>query len=459
MATFNRTTRIAAPAEFAFAWHERPGAFERLAPPWEEMEVLEKKGTIRDGDELMFRVKLGGLFWQRWHARHFGYIAGKQFCDEQLSGPFASWKHVHRIESDGPDACVLHDEVEYHLPLEPLSNLTPRFLLEDKIEAMFNYRTAVTKRDIEHHFRTQGAPKRILISGASGMVGTALTAFLQGGGHTVEPLLRRGAKARQNSHTWDPVKGFDADALGRLEGIDAVIHLAGENVFGVWTETKKKAIRESRVLGTRTLAEALAKLKNPPKVFIPASAVGYYGETGDTAVDETGPMGSGFLAEVARDWEAAAKPAIDAGIRTANMRIGVVMSAKGGALAVMRTPFTVGVGGNVGNGRQWMSWVELEDVIGLFYHVLLTESVSGAVNTVAPFAVTNAELTRTLGRVLGRPTFFPVPAFLVGALPGGMGEEIFLRSVRVVPKKALDTGYKFIFPDLEVAIRSSLGRL
>jgi hypothetical protein len=243
-----------------------------------------------------------------------------------------------------------------------------------------------------------------------------------------------------------------------VSGFDAAIHLAGESIVGRWTPAKKRRILESRTQGTGHLAEAAANATPPPRVFISASAVGFYGNRGDEILREDSGSGEGFAAEICRQWEAAAQPAAKAGIRTAQMRFGVVMSADGGALPKMLTPFRLGLGGRMGNGRQWWPWVSVHDVVGAIQHVLNHESLSGPVNTVAPNPVSNAEFTRILASVLRRPALFPMPAFAVRIIFGEMGEELFLGSQRVAPAKLLASGYQFQHPDLKHALQEILRR-
>ena len=295
---------------------------------------------------------------------------------------------------------------------------------------------------------------KILVTGASGTVGSALVPFLTTGGHSVTRLVR--AEPKPEEVRWDPAAG-QIDKAG-LEGHDAVVHLAGESIAGRWTATKKKKIRDSRVQGTRLLAEALSGLARPPKVLVCASALGYYGNRGEEKLREDSGAGSGFLAEVCQQWEAAAEPARQKGIRVANLRIGIILSSVGGALVQMLLPFKLGVGGKIGSGQQYWSWVAVDDVAGAIHHALTTESLHGPVNTVAPKPVTNLEFTKTLGRVLGRPTIFPMPAFVARLALGEMADELLLSSARLEPGRLLASGYKFRYPELEGALRYLLGK-
>jgi uncharacterized protein (TIGR01777 family) len=294
---------------------------------------------------------------------------------------------------------------------------------------------------------------RILVSGASGPIGAALVPSLASGGAQVVRLVRAPAKNAEQI-SWNPLAAVSA---ADVSGFDAVIHLAGESVVGRWTEAKRKAIRDSRVEGTRNLAAALAKTDAKPGVLVCASAIGFYGNRGDELLREESPGGQGFLPAVCREWEEASRIAAKAGIRTANIRIGMVLSSKGGALTNMLTPFKLGLGGRLGSGKQWMSWIHVDDIVGAIHHALNTESLSGAVNLVAPNPVRNAEFTKTLASVLGRPAWFPVPGFALRAAFGGMANELLLASQHVEPAKLAASGYSFRFRELRAALENLVG--
>jgi uncharacterized protein (TIGR01777 family) len=295
---------------------------------------------------------------------------------------------------------------------------------------------------------------RILVSGVSGPIGEALLPSLKTRGYEVSRLVR-GLATGANQIAWDTGKPIAPDTVS---GFDAVIHLAGESIVGRWTDEKKLKIRNSRVAGTAALAEALAHAKAKPQVFVCSSAIGYYGDRGDEVLNEQSSPGSGFLPDVCREWEAATKPAADAGIRTVKMRTGVVLSPKGGALGKMLTPFKMGVGGKIGTGRQWMSWMDVQDMVGAIHHILKSDLLQGPVNMVAPKPVTNAEFTRTLASVLSRPAIFPMPAFVVKLAFGEMGETVLLGSQRVEPAQLVGSGYPFRFSDLPASLENILKR-
>lgn len=292
----------------------------------------------------------------------------------------------------------------------------------------------------------------ILISGSTGLIGSALVSALKEKGHAITALVRTETKNGASGISWDPMEG-EVDA-GRLEGFDAVIHLAGENVAkGRWTESKKKKIRDSRIKSTQYLSAMLAGLSRPPKVFICASAIGYYGDRGDEDLFENSPPGKSFLAEVCSSWEKTTQMASDQGIRVVHLRIGVVLTPKGGALKRMLFPFQMGAGGKIGNGRQFMSWISIDDVVGVIQYVIENESLEGAVNCVTPQPVRNMEFTKTLGKVLFRPTLLPLPAWVAQAVFGQLARELLLASTKVNPKKLQDAGYAFQQPELEGALK------
>jgi hypothetical protein len=302
-----------------------------------------------------------------------------------------------------------------------------------------------------------------LISGASGVLGKALIPFLTTGGHRVATLVRRKPDPEKDEIFWDPAKKrLDAGEIESLfpEGLDVIIHLAGENIGeGKWTREKKEKIVHSRTLGTGLLAEAAAALNRPPKVFLSASAIGFYGDRSCCLLMEDDEAGCDFISDVCVEWEESAKPALREGIRTAYLRIGVVLTPAGGALERLLPPFLLGAGGKIASGKQYMSWIGIDDVIGSVYHVMMNENIDGPINIVSPNPVTNETFSKTLARVLGRPCLFTVPESLVLKLFGEMGKEVLLSSTRVQPVKLIDTGYGFLHPELSGALSHLLGKL
>jgi uncharacterized protein len=295
---------------------------------------------------------------------------------------------------------------------------------------------------------------RILVSGVSGPIGTALLPSLKTRGYNVTRLVRAGATG-EGQLAWDPAKPI---APGMVSGFDAVIHLAGESIVGRWTKTKKIKIRGSRVAGTTTLAEGLAGAQHKPQVFVCSSAIGYYGDRGNEVLNEQSKPGIGFLADVCRDWEAATQPAAKAGIRTVQMRTGIVLSPRGGALGAMLTPFKMGVGGRIGDGQQWMSWIDVQDMVGAIHHILNSDLLQGPVNMVAPKPVKNAEFVKTLASALSRPAILPMPAFAVKLAFGEMGETVLLAGQRVEPSQLVMSGYPYRFTDLGASLENNLKR-
>ena len=458
--TFERSCELPAPAAEAFAWHGRPGALPRLTPPWEDVTVESATGGIVAGAEVALKLNLGPVPL-RWHALHTAYEDrgedGGMFRDVQTSGPFAFWEHTHVVSPlDGnPARSTLTDSVRYLPPGGGLGKSLGAGFAEKKLAAMFAYRHAMTAADLAAHHRFRDEPRRrVLISGADGLIGSQLRPFLSGGGHETAALSR--SDRGDGTVRWDPAAGA-VDAAG-LAGFDAVVHLAGETIQGRWTEAKKRRIRDSRVDGTRLLCESLAKLDEKPEVLVCASAIGFYGDRGGETLTEESAPGDDFLAETCVAWERACDPAREAGIRVVHARFGIVLSPEGGALGKQLPIFRAGGGGPVGGGGQWWSWVGRDDAVGAIHHALMDRSVSGPVNVVAPGATTNAEFTRTLADVLNRPAVVPVPAFAARFAFGEMGETLLLTSARVKPAALTAAGYRFRHPELAATLRHMLGK-
>lgn len=440
------TSEVAAPSSLLFAWHEREGAFERLAPPWEDVHVVERSGGIREGGRAVIDTKIGPVT-QRWIAEHHDYIEGEQFRDVQVKGPFTKWEHTHRVEKvdNAPNRSRLVDEIRFRAPLAPLSN----FVVHGRLETMFRYRHQVTCADVERHV-LWGAEavgkKRVLVSGASGLIGRVLVAMLQGGGHEVIKLVRKPPKDATEIQWNADVPSVSASAL---EGFDAVVHLAGENVGeGKWTEERKAALKQSRIASTRLIAETLAHATQKPGVLVCASGTGIYGDTGETNCDENGARGTGFLAELAAAWEDAAESATSAGIRVVHARIGAVLTPQGGMLEKVLPVFRSGLGGPIAGGNQYLSWIGIDDVAYALYRAVVDDKLSGGVNMVCPEAVPQKEFAKALGHQLHRPAFVPVPRVVLTALYGELAEETALLSSRTTPAKLLALGHPFAQPSL-----------
>lgn len=356
---------------------------------------------------------------------------------------------------DGPTRSILTDSIRYAAPLGPLGALAGELYVDGRIERLLRYRHDLLHDDLLAHARARGAGAlRVAVTGATGMLGSALGPFLTTGGHQVQRIVRGTPGA--GDVAWDPMaETIDAVAL---EGVDAVVHFAGANLAsGRWTDARKKEIRESRIRGTALLARTLAGLARRPKVLVCASAIGIYGDRGDEELTDESTPGGGFLADVCRAWEAAAEPARQAGIRVVHARFGLVLSPAGGGLAKMLPIFQAGAGGRVGHGTQWMSWISVDDAVGVIHFALTTPSVEGPLNAVAPVAVTNGRFTDALATALHRPAVMPVPTFALHALFGEMADATVLASTRCVPARLTALGYPFRHPTVDTALAHVLG--
>lgn len=454
--TFRRTLSLPVPVDTLFAWHERPGAFLRLSPPWDAPRVLEQVGGIRDGARVTLQVQAGPIP-TRWRLIHRDYQPNAQFVDELLAGPFSHWVHTHRFTATGPAASTLDDTIQYTLPGGTLGDLVAHRFADATLDRVFRYRHAVTAGDLARHALWGDRPRsRIAITGASGFLGSQLAAFLSTGGHEVVRIGRGPVVPGTVDVSWDPARGqLDAAAL---DGVDAVIHLAGASIAERWSASHRAAIRDSRVQGTALLARTLASLSRRPAVLLSGSAIGIYGNGGDTEFTEASAPGADFLADVGEQWEAATAPAATAGIRVVHLRTGIVQGAAGGALAAQRPLFAVGLGGRLGSGRQWISPIALDDWIGAVHFLLMRTDLAGPFNLVGPEPVTNAEFTAVLARVMRRPALFPAPAAALQlALGREMANATVLASQRVLPTRLLASGFVFRHPTLEAMLRFELG--
>lgn len=456
MHTFRRRSTVPASPDRVFRWHARPGSFERLLPPWERVEMLER-GPLEAGSRVRLRIRRGPIPLE-WTVEHVEVDEGRGFRDEQVSGPFGRWTHTHRFLPAEEGGCLVEDEVRWEPPGGRLASAFAAPLVERELERVFAFRHRRLSHDLRRSSPGLDRARSVAVTGASGLVGSELSHFLRAAGHRVLRLVRSREAARHDDAVYWNVERAEIDS-GALEGVDAVVHLAGESIFGWrWTEAKKDAILESRRRGTRLLAEALGALERGPEVLVSASGVHFYGDRGREVVTEEAPSGRGFLARVCREWERATGPAERAGIRVVLLRSGVVLNPAGGALEQMLRPFRAGLGGRLGSGKQFMSWIDADDHLGLIHHALRRDSLEGPVNAVAPGAVTNAAFTDVLGRVLGRPTVIPVPRLAVRTVLGEMGRELLLQSTRAHPTKAMGNGFEFEWPDLEASLRHQLGR-
>lgn len=454
--SFVRRTAIDPPVEAVAAWHRRPGALHRLLPPWEPVRVVGDPGAPEPGTRVELRLGPDPLALS-WVSEHRSLEEGCGFADVQVRGPFALWEHEHRFrERGGRAGTILEDRIRFRLPGGAAVNRLLGGRVRRRLERAFTYRQRTVRDDLRtHRARRSAGPWRVAVTGSSGLIGSELVAFLRSGGHEVLRVVR-GPAERGDEIGWDPASGLrDPD---RAEGLDALVHLAAEPLLGPWTSSKKRSILRSREEGTRSLVASLRSLDAPPATLVSTSAVGFYGDRGGERLAEDAGPGEGFLADVCRRWEAAAREAEAAGIRVVRMRLGIVLSGRGGALAAMLPAFRLGLGATLGDGRQWMPWVSLEDVLDAVHLFLDRDSVSGAVNVVAPEAARHGEFVRTLGRVLSRPVPFGLPERLLSLAPGELVEEMLLSSARVVPERLEDAGFTFRHPGLEGALRHQLGR-
>ncbi|NDK90800.1 TIGR01777 family protein [Gordonia desulfuricans] len=441
---------VDAPPDEVFAWHGRPGAIRRLVPPWQPMRVIEEASSLAGGRAILGLP--GGL---RWPADHqpAAYDPPWRFVDELGRDGLASlpvglvgrWRHDHEFESVDPGRTRVIDRVDTPIP--------GRLLRQT-----FRYRHRQLADDVDAHHRARSwaaTPVTVAVTGASGLVGSALTAFLTTGGHRVVRLVRRPASGPDERY-WDPMD--PADHL--LQGVDAVVHLAGASIAGRFTGGHRTAIRDSRITPTRLLAERAA-VSGGPGVFVSASAIGLYGyDRCDELLDESSSRGAGFLADVVAGWEAATSPAQAGGLRVVQVRTGIVQSGRGGTVALLRPLFTAGIGGRLGDGRQWTSWIDIEDLVDVYHRAILDPELAGPVNAVSPEPVRNDEYTRTLARVLNRPALLPVPSPVPELLLGRQGaRELAFADQRVQPRILLERGHAFRRPDLEDSLRHQLGHI
>ncbi len=454
MPIFEWSSVMPASADEVFAYHARPGAFRRLAPPWQKLVMREESGDVTAG-RVAFDVWFGPVR-RHWVAEMGSAMPGRQFVDRQVEGPFSAWEHVHRFVPIDEGKSELRDHIEYRLPAGGFTDSVGEGPTGKALSRLFRFRHERTRLDLGRHAVWADRPRlKVAIAGASGLVGSHLTDYLTTAGHTVIRLVR-GKDAGPGEVPWDPATG--ALYQGALEGVDAVVNFSGVSLASVWTPGRKRAILDSRVQATRTLAEAIARMDRPPAVFVSTSAVGAYGSRGGEIVSEQTGRGEGFLADVTRAWEKAAEPVLGAGVRLVHPRFGLIVSASGGAFAAMLPAFKAGLGTRFGSGDQYWAWVELDDVLAALEWIVHDEELEGTVNLTAPDPLTNREVTKTLGRVLHRPAVLSAPGFIVRRGTLGMGEEMLLASQRAMPARLHERGFHFAFPKLEGALRYELGK-
>ncbi len=452
--TYIKQTLIRAPVERVFSWHAQKGAILRLTPAWAPLKLVSRKGSgIDKGVKVVFKIRLFGLS-MTWEAEHIEHDPNRLFRDRQTKGPFAFWQHSHRFSPEPDGSTLMTDEIEFKLPFGLLGRPFYGFARKE-LERMFSYRHRVLKRGLER-IDPATAPKRILVSGASGTIGSALVPFLQTCGHEVIRLVRKKDHPALDEICWDPAR-HTLDLYG-AGPIDAVINLNGVDISrGRWTRAQKKKILDSRILSTRLLSDTISRLDHMPEVFISASAIGYYGDRADQVLAEDGSKGDSFISKVCADWEDASRGAASSGIRTVNMRTGVVLTPAGGALQRMAAPFKMGLGVVIGRGLQYMSWISMEDMVSGILYCMDNKGLEGPVNFTAPHPVTNKEFSHTLARVFKKKVRFGLPAAMARLLWGQMAKETLLASTRVLPHKLMASGFMFHHETLETALRDMLG--
>lgn len=439
---FDHTAIFDSPVEEVFAWHARPGALSRLTPPWLPLRVVQEAGSLRDGTAVL--VLPGGLAWRASHLPE-GYEPGRRFTDvlsTPVLGDLLGWRHTHVFEAELSGGTRIEDHVRTRVP--------GRFLA-----ATFGYRTRQLAGDLAAHERWPAPgdrPLTVAMTGSSGLVGSALTALLTTGGHRVVRLVR--SDPAGTDRLWQP----DAPAPDLLDGVDALVHLAGASIAGRFTASHKQKVRASRVGPTRRLAELAARARLP--VLVAASAIGFYGaDRGEERLAEDSGRGDGFLADLVADWEAATGPARDGGARVVSIRTGIVQSPRGGMLRLLRVPFQAGLGGPVGDGHAWTSWIGIDDLTDIYLRALLDPRLQGPVNATAPAPVRNRDYAHALASTLRRPARLPVPAVALEAVLGEEGaRELALASQHVLPAKLTAAGHPFRYPAIGGALDHLFGR-
>ena len=453
---YEHKTHVNSNVEDTFAWHERKGSFRRLMPPWEVAEEVRADDTLEEGAQRIFRFPMGPIK-MKWIARHSKYNPPHSFEDDMLKGPFKSWHHKHQFSQNEDGTSVVLDKVNYRLPMGFLGKLVAGKMVRKRIERMFYARQIRLERDLQRHSEFAHLPrKRILVAGSSGLIGRQLVAFLDTGGHDVWRLVRRDVKKGEKELKWLP----ESDEINPddIEGFDVIIHLGGAGIGDKrWSKKRMKLIEDSRVNSTNLLANTIKNLSKKPELFMVASAMGWYGERGDEVLTEKSELGKGFLPRICNNWEQAANGIKDDGVRTINLRTGIVLDATGGALGKMLLPAKLGGGGPIGRGKQWYSWISMDDQIYSMHHLIMKQECEGVYNLAAPEPVRQKKFAKVLGKVLKRPAFIPTPPFAIWFLFGKMGVALTTESTRIIPERLTESGYEFEHSKLEPALRDSLG--
>ena len=457
MNSFRFRSKFKEPVEEVFDWHMRSGTLERLIPPWDKTKVIYSSGAPSEKGEVHLRMRKCGVSFDM-KIGHTDFVRNRLFQDEQKSGPFRYWRHIHRFERSSDGGSVMEDHIEWAAPFGSFGDSICRRLVTSELRRLFTFRHQRLKDELERiRINRSPQPLSIAITGSNGLIGASLCHVLTTMGHTVIPLVRNKESIQSSQAFWDPTTG-EIDR-SKLENIDAVIHLAGEPLLGFrWTEKKKEAIQQSRIVGTEGLAKCLVRLEKPPKVFVSASAVGFYGDRGLEDLTEQAGPGRGFLADLCQAWEGATQPAVDRGIRVVHPRMGIVLTPAGGALSHMLPAFRFSVGARFGKGNRFMSWIDHDDLLSLIVYCVVNEDIEGPVNAVSPNPVSNATFSNLLGEALNRPVVFSVPDQATKMMLGELGTEMFLASTKVVPEVMTKHGFNFKYAALRDSLSFQLGR-
>jgi len=432
------------------------------------LEIVDHTGGINNDDNSIFRINLGPITF-KWVAKHFGYIHNRQFQDKMIKGPFKKWIHTHSFIPQEQNQCIIEDKIDYMLRFGKIGSKIIQKRIQNYLNQLFIYRERILVNDTILEKMTQEKGKNILITGSHGLIGSSLIPLLTNvGRHKITRLVRKvnnnnmGSSPTTNKEDkksifWYPE--YDKLDHHELEGFDIIIHLAGENIFGRWTDIKKQSIFNSRVGSTKLLAKSLTKLSNPPSLLICASAIGYYGDRPNEYITEDSIPGKGFLSEVCQQWEKATHDVTEIGIRVVNTRFGVVLTPKGGILQKLLSPFKLGLGITIGNKDQYISWVSIEDVIKSIFYSITNTSIKGPVNVVSPKPITNLEFSDTLKKIFNPKLSVSINQNIPKLIFGEMSKEVLSTNTYVIPKRLISTGYKFFNSELEDSLRFLLGKI
>lgn len=446
--TLSYTTAIPQKPHFVYQWHARPGAINRLLPPWQGTEVIHRSGGLAAGAQTRIMMPFGP-FKITMHAEHTRASEGKYFEDQQVSGPFRYWNHHHQF-SPTSQGCLLEDQLTYQLPI---NELIPQFIdkhIKKELFKTFCYREKILLHDLARHQQYSARPLKVLITGASGALGKELCPFLTSGGHTVYTLVRR-PPTKESEFFWNPELGRIDD----LPQVDVIIHLAGEYIgLSRWNKRKKEKVIQSRIMGTRLLVKAMKNA--PPKVFLSSSAIGYYGNNKSLQLAEDTAPGAGFLADVCRAWEKEALVAEKLGIRTVILRLGVVLGQRSGALKRMLSAAKIGFPKSFGKGTQYTSWLGMNDCLAALLHCM-TQDIEGPVNIVSPYPLTNRAFFTKLAQFGKKPLLPAIPELYLKILYGEMAQEIALASSNISPQKLVDSSFVFWEKHIDDSLTTQLG--